>query len=150
MYKTRFIQFKEVIQIEGWDVKVYVITKDGSFKEESLYGNAKSHLPNWFRSSNGFNNAHEHKAFLILHVGTEGVFTLVNWWVGENMLTTHIYLTAPDSPSQFKLISGKGLAPCVWELEVINHERIAWTNHVLKAKEPNYSAYLADVTNLEL
>lgn len=150
MYSSRFIQFKEVIQIQDWKVKVYVITKDGVFKEETLYSDVKAHLPAWLTISNGFNDHHENQAFLILHVGTEGVFTLLNWWVGENMLNTHIYLTDPQMPTHFELISGKGLSPCVWELEIINYERIAWTKHVLKSKIPDYTSYLNDVTNVEL
>jgi hypothetical protein len=64
------------------------------------------------------------------------------------MLNTHIFLTVTDSPAVFTQISGDGLAPCVWELAVINHERVAWTNHVLKqSTAPDFSGYLGDVFN---
>ena len=72
---------------------------------------------------NSFNSSNEKIGFLILHSGTEGIFSLINWWVGENMLNTHIFLTAPKKPMDFTQISGNGLAPCIWELEVIYHER---------------------------
>jgi len=92
---------------------------------------------------NSFNANHNHMAFLILHLGTEGIFSLINWWVGENMLNTHIFLSSYDSPTQFQKISGDGLLPCIWELEVINHEKTAWVENVLKQpKSPNYETYL--------
>lgn len=59
------------------------------------------------------------------------------------MLNTHIYLSEYATPTQFKLISGSGLFACVWELEVINHERLAWVQHVLhQYPTPDYATYL--------
>jgi len=34
---------------------------------------------------------------------------------------------------------------CVWELEVLLHERAAWTDHVLNSEADDYRAYLQDV-----
>ena len=67
------------------------------------------------------------------------------------MLNTHIFITNANKPDVFTRISGDGLAPCVWELEVINHERISWTKNILKQiSEPNYKNYLNDVINIKL
>tara|TARA_B100000767_G_C19742409_1_gene526833 strand:- start:1180 stop:1410 length:231 start_codon:yes stop_codon:yes gene_type:complete len=76
---------------------------------------------------------------------------LINWWVGKNMLNTNIFMINPREPSEFEKISGDGLAPCVWELEIINHERISRTNYILKQiTEPQYDDYLKDTISLEV
>lgn len=67
------------------------------------------------------------------------------------MLNTHIFITPHTSTNTFTKISGDGLAPCVWELEIINHERVSWTQHILKnMPQPDYKAYLKDITNITL
>ncbi|MEL6864231.1 MAG: hypothetical protein AAFP19_07430 [Bacteroidota bacterium] len=147
-YQTRTIEFREVLEIEEWKIKTYTISKTGVFEHPSFYETIKKVLPQWLALENSFNAEHDKMAFLILHAGTEGIFSLINWWVGSNMLNTHIFMTDPKAPSIFTKISGDGLAPCIWELEVINHERISWTYNILKqAPQPNYPAYLNDVYN---
>ena len=150
-YRTRKIKFKEVYIINGWSIKIYTISKTGEFNHPEFYENAKAELPKWLTLKNSFDSSNDNMGFLILHSGTEGIFTLINWWVGKNMLNTHIFITDPKQPGKFKQISGDGLAPCIWELEVINHERISWIKNVLKqAPIPDYEAYLRDVYNGEI
>ncbi|MEO9510504.1 MAG: hypothetical protein ABJN84_16905 [Flavobacteriaceae bacterium] len=150
-YKTRKINFKELIGINDWKVKIYTISKTGEFNHSVFYQSVINQLPNWLKLENGFDSSNDKIAFLILHSGTEGIFSLINWWVGQNMLNTNIFMTNPEIPSAFTKISGKGLAPCVWELEIINHERVSWTKNILKQMtNPNYNQYLKDVINIEL
>lgn len=150
-YKTRKIQFRELIQINDWQIKVYTIAKFGEFSHAAFYQNVVKKLPEWVQLKNSFDSSTDKIAFLILHAGTEGIFSLINWWVGNNMLNTHIFMTNPEEPDAFKKISGDGLAPCIWELAVINHERVSWTYHVLKqAPNANYQGYLEDVISIEL
>lgn len=150
-YKPRKIEFKELLKIEDWKVKVYTISDDQGFNNQDFYNNVINKLPNWLNLKNSFNSTNDKIAFLILHKGTEGFFSLINWWVGKNMLNTNIFITDPIKQSNFKLISGDGLAPCVWELEIINHERISWTNNILKsASSPNYQKYLDDTVSCEI
>ena len=150
-YKTRKIQFKEQITIDDWRVKIYTISKVGDFNHPSFYRNVLDELPEWLKLKNSFDSSNDKIAFLILHAGTEGIFSLINWWVGKNMLNTNIFLTSPEQPNEFNKISGDGIAPCIWELEIINHERISWTNNILKNEtKPNYENYLNDVISIEV
>ncbi len=126
-YKPRIVRFKEIVKMNGWTVKVYTIVKSGEFQHHDFYQNVLQQLPEWTKRKNGLNEEHFHTAFLILHVGTEGIFTIFNWWLGGYMMNTQIYLSEYDTLDEFTLVSGKGIAPCVWELEIINHERVAWT-----------------------
>ena len=145
MYRPRRIEFLKIANIGNWQVKIYTIAKSGKFDHPVFLENVLSESKKWLASENSFAAACEPYAFLILHAGTEGIFSIINWWVDRNMLNQHIYLTLPDKPHQFKKISGDGLAPCVWELEVINQERIYWTNHILKQMPaPDYASYLRE------
>lgn len=142
-YQARKIEFKGYLSIDNWQLKVYTIVKDGTFEYPEFYANVQLQLPNWLSLDNSFNSNHNSVGFLILHAGTEGIFSLINWWVGDNMLNTHIFKTDYNNLNRFDKISGDGLAPCIWELEIINHERLSWINQVLKKpKEPDFQEYL--------
>lgn len=147
-YKTREIKFKEIVKTDDWIVKLYTISKDEHFKSNIVYLNAVNKLPEWLNKRNSFDASNDKIAFLIIHSGTEGVFSIINWWVGKNMLNTHIFISKHSEPDKFKLISGDGLSPCIWELEVINHERNSWIKNVLKKSDfPDYEEYLNDNYN---
>lgn len=150
-YKTRKIEFKEVIKVYEWQVKVYTISKTGDFNYPVFYKSVLEQLPIWFKLENSFDSSNDKIAFLILHSGTEGIFSLINWWVGKNMLNTNTFITRPENPNEFEKISGDGLFACIWELEIINHERISWTTNFLKhLSNPNIERYLKDTISVEL
>ncbi|WP_299110977.1 hypothetical protein [uncultured Winogradskyella sp.] len=150
-YKPRKIKFEELCMVNDWQIKIYTISKNDAFNHQDLYKSTKAQLSQWLELKNSFNSAHNNIGFLIIHAGTEGVFSLINWWVGNNMLNTHIFMTKYDTPNTFIKISGDGLAPCIWELEIINHERLAWTSHILKqVPKPDYNAYLNATFSKEL
>jgi len=147
-YKTREIKFNKIVDIDEWRVKLYTISKDEHSKSNVTYQNALNKLPEWLNKRNSFDASNDKIAFLIIHSGTEGVFSIINWWVGKNMLNTHIFISKHNEPDKFELISGDGLSPCIWELEVINHERNSWIKNVLKKSDfPDYEEYLKDNYN---
>lgn len=131
-YKPRHLRFKELLSLPDWKVKVYTISKTEQFHHPEYYAAAKEALPRWLSMKNSFNAEHKGMAFLILHAGSEGYFSLINWWLDGYMLNTNIFFCTRESPADFKRVSGDGLAPCIWEMEIIDYERRAWTEHVLK------------------
>lgn len=150
-YKTRHIQFKELIKVNNWTTKIYTISKTNEFKNKIFYKNVIDKLPEWLNMENSFNATNDKIAYLILHEGSEGLFSIINWWVVKNMLNTNIFFTNHEETNIFKMISGDGLAPCIWELEIINYERISWIKNVLKkAPNPDYKTYLEDSITCEL
>lgn len=145
MYQPRAIDFKEILTIDDWKIKVYTITKDKNQITTKVFEAVKSELPDWLSLKNSFNHQHDKIGFLILHFGTEGIFSIINWWVGQNMLNTHIFFSDYSNPEFFNKISGDGLAPCIWELEVINFEKKSWTENILKQQpSPKYEKYIED------
>ena len=87
-YKTRKIQYKELIEINDWKIKIYTISKVGEFNHPIFYRNVINELPKWLNMQNSFDSTNDKVGFLILHSGSEGIFSLINWWVGKNMLKT--------------------------------------------------------------
>ena len=144
MYKARHIKFKEVVSLDKWKIKCYTISKHKQFRSAKIYDQSISNLSNWLQEMNSFDSSHDYMAFLILHEGTEGVFSLINTWVGSNMLQTHIFISSYEDPSDTRKISGDGLFACIWELEIINYERLSWIENILKKPEPDYESYLDD------
>ncbi len=145
MYQPRKIDFKEVLTIHDWAIKVYTITKDRYLNNSEIFDAVKNELSNWLNLKNCFNYKNDKIGFLIIHFGTEGIFSIINWWVGQNMLNTHIFFSDYSNPKIFNKVSGDGLAPCVWELEVINFEKNSWTEHVLKKfPSPEFRKYIED------
>ena len=150
-YKTRKIEFRELIDVGDWKVKVYTISGSGPFDHPIFYQNVVTRLPSWLEMENGFEATNYKVAFLILHPGAEGIFSLINWWLAGNMRNTNIFITDPEKPDAFEKISGNGLASCQWELEIIYHESDSWTKNVLKKGEsPDFESYLQDILNTEL
>ncbi len=142
MHIPRLIRYQGNFSCGDFTVKLYTISKKDDFDFKASLDAVKSHLPAWLSLENGFNNEHDNQAFLILHQGTEGIFNIINKWVGGNMLDSHIFFSEHSSPTSFKEISGKGLNLCIWELEVVRFERDALIEHVLKPEKPDLGAYL--------
>ena len=143
MYQPRPITFKEILKIEDWTIKLYTIIKNESLINPEIIENVQTELPNWLNLKNGFNNENDKIGFLIIHCGTEGVFSIINWWVGQNMLNTHIFFSDYSNTKSFKKISGNGLAPCIWELEVIGFEKKIWTENIIKKfPNPDFNNYI--------
>lgn len=151
LYKERKIEFKELVEINGWKIKIYTISKSGKFYHPEFYEAVKTELNNWLLLNNSFNPSNDMIGFLILHSGNEGIFSIINWWIDKHMMNTHIFLSKHNEPIKFTKVSGDGLAPCIWELEVINHERISWMTNILKQNStPDYNRYLNDTFSLSI
>ena len=145
MYQPRQINFKEILIIEDWTIKVYTITKDNNLIKPETFDVINTELPNWLNLKNSFNSTTDKKGFLIIHFGTEGIFSIMNWWVGQNMLNSNVFFSEYSNSDSFNKISGDGLVACIWELEIINFEKISWTENVLKKfPNPNFEKYITD------
>jgi hypothetical protein len=70
--------------------------------------------------------------FTIAHDAANAGLALVYWWANENELHQRVFAAPIDDPAALEPADGTGMA-CVWELEVIDFERRAWLEDVLKA-----------------
>ena len=150
-YTPRKIEFKQIIRLPTWSVKVYTIAELGSNLEDIICEKAIQYLKGWMENEELYDLHHEKIAFLFIHSTEVGVISVVNWWYGLENLNTQIYLTKNAEKVDndiFVRIPGNGSDPSDWEMEIIMHERKSWVKNVLKPKKSaNYKTYLEDTYN---
>ena len=134
-----------------WQIKLYAISVRSEFQPADmteLIEHSKKQLPAWLAESCNYVLTTYNIATLILHEGKEGYFAIINWWIDDNMLQNHVYLSTFAKPDEFTLFSSGGIMTCVWELAVIWFERTAWIEHILKqAAKPDVAGYLGAFFN---
>lgn len=151
-YKPRAIMFKESLYCNGWNIKVYTITNQEEFKAKHIFQNIGRHVPVWIDQIENTTLPTYKQAFLIVHEAREGVWILLNWWTGGEMIETKVLFSSFETPEQITDSPyGTNSLLCVWELEVFAHERRAWIRHILsKANTPDYLAYTKDTLRKEV
>lgn len=143
VYKPRKVEFEQLLKVGDWRVKVYTITNRGAFKSRKVLENALANLPKWLARSKKFGFPTYGAAFLIVHEGRDGVWSLINWWIGGEMLRSLTFYTTDDDPNEFKITPKEGGMACVWEMAVISYERAMWVEYILRrADNPDFEGYL--------
>jgi hypothetical protein len=74
--------------------------------------------------------------FTIAHDAATAGLAVVYWWANENEIHKHVFAAPLGDPGALEPADGTAMA-CVWELEVIDFERQAWLEDVLKAGDPD-------------
>lgn len=144
-YRDREIDFYRVLEIAGWQVKVYTITNKAQFSAAAIRDQVIAYLPTWLRIPGESGLPVYKHAFLIIHEAREGVWILLNWWTGGEMIQRSTWFVANEVPAEVLHQPKHDGLVCVWELEVIFHERKAWIKHVLQHPEtPCFDRYLED------
>ncbi|HNG94709.1 MAG TPA: hypothetical protein PLB32_18045 [Acidobacteriota bacterium] len=150
MYRPRKIQLNRRLAINNWNVKVYTITHQSRFESVVTLQSAIARLPGWLEKSRATGFETHGVAFLIVHEGLDGVWTLINWWMCDELLQSLTFFTSYKTPTEFQPFPQEGFAACVWELEVIVFERSMWIEHILKkADTPSFDQYLQASLNIE-
>lgn len=76
----------------------------------------------------------------ILHVGRDMDYLVVGWWDRENEAPVRIWIR--EGPEPWRPAAEESF--CVWDMEVMSHERDAWVRHVLTDRAGDLAAYLSD------
>jgi hypothetical protein len=141
-YRPRLVELNQLAKVGSWDVKIYTITNRATFESKRVLENAILNLPKWLARSRDLELSTYDQAFLIVHEGRDGVWTLINWWIGGEMLQSKTHFTNFDKPDEFNEVPKDGFMACVWELAVISFERAMWIDCVLKnSANPNLTGY---------
>jgi hypothetical protein len=77
--------------------------------------------------------------FTIAHDAATAGLGIVYWWANENEIHSRVFASPHEDPGALEPHDGTGMA-CVWELEVIDFERRAYLEDVLK--EGDVDTYL--------
>lgn len=136
-YVARPIAFQELWQPGGWRLKVYGIAYERPVPRPELVAAAKrlalEVLPPEPAYAVGFIGAHDARG---------GCYVFVDWWADENELHHKSFLG--PSHDDLRPAGPDDSVACVWDLAVIDFERRAWHELVVKqAGAPDLGAYLA-------
>jgi len=143
-YRKRTYAFLGVWHEDAWALKVYGINRraecsGGHVVDPAIVAAARAkirvHLPEVDRDGD-----HHHTGFAILHQAIGGNWLLLHWWVQEAICCEALWESHDESPTEFD-IAPKPLMACVWELVVIDFERRAWVDTVLR-HDGNRDLYL--------
>lgn len=148
-YRPRSIRFIEWWEIDGWTMKVYGISSQSEYpKQECIVLGKKIALEQLHTIT--VPTEIYHLGFIIVHETANGIFILIDYWTGENMLCSHAYFKENDSPTVSDL-TPSGLTACIWELRVIHFERDAWVEHVLlNDQAPDKTTYVQTILNEDI
>lgn len=147
-YRPRRIRFLELWEPALWAIKVYGITR-GELPSRRLVAAAKRAAEERL-STTAAEQTHYGVGFLGIHAGKTANFVFVDWWADQNELHHHVYISALDAPELLEYKTPTGVSACVWDLQVIAHEREAWVQHVLSSPEqPDFQGYLAQTLTIE-
>jgi hypothetical protein len=133
VHKTRSIRYIGREDLGDWRLKVYGIgTHAPDARPEFVAATldaAREALP-----------AGGGAGFVIAHDAKSAGLSLIYWWANENEVHGRFFASPLDDPTALVPSDGTGLA-CVWEMEIIDFERRAWLDHVLKNND--LDGYLA-------
>ncbi len=148
-YKPRKIAFHDWLRINEWTVKVYTISMKDEYSSHKLLLSIERNLTKWLMDIEQSKLPTYQQAFLIVHEAREGVWILLSWWTGGEMIETKVYFS--DNTEPFNITDSpynKNALLCVWELEIFAHERKTWIKHILEnADKPCFENYRIDVLN---
>ena len=143
-YRTRPIRFLGDQTIREWRLKTYGIALHGQRPRESLVraglDRAAEILPRQSDTRLGF---------IIIHDATNVCFANYYWWESGNELHQRILMSPREAPMELTPVTHPAVG-CVWEPEVIDFERRAWLNDVLRLAQPDYAAYVSRRCNADV
>ena len=150
-FKKRAVKYLDVIEFGDWKFKLYSMKYNELRVTPEIENVIKASLPDWIKENSQINDFPNYKiGTVIIHEAMDSILVVVNWWVYENVIQNHVYVSEYETPNKFVDFTSKGLRFCVWEMNILWHERNLWVEHVLKkADNPDWDAYLNHYYELE-
>jgi hypothetical protein len=118
-----------VWDLSGQTVKAYSITAPGRALTQRARGVAQAQVAS-DRQVGGLG-----LGVVIVHVGDDGIYVIVQSWIEGYMSRLALFCGPAQRPDLLRP-APSGLAPCVWELAVLAHERDAFQHHLLDTSDP--------------
>jgi len=145
--ETRPIRFLELLEFDGWRVKVYGIAYGRDEPRPELLAAARDLARRAFPvPANG--GGRYGVGYMGVHDGRGVNFVFTDWWQDENELHHYVFISPHADPAALEEVTATGVCACIWDLKVMGFERDAWVRHVLRNPSgPDIAAYLA--TRLE-
>ena len=109
---------------DGLAIKPYTIARDGADAPSlALIGTARRIAETEIPKAAAYDTGHHGLGFAILHEGEEAIWLLLHWWAHGDICCRALF-RADSGTLEFEDVSKRSLMACVWELRVIDHERV--------------------------
>jgi hypothetical protein len=149
-YAPRPITFRGVREPNGWRLKLYTISHDAALVEPAEFADglalAEAALPSPARRAD-----RPGLGVLVAHRGASASYVVLGWWDRENELPVRIFIreTGAGADAAGWRPARDGESFCVWDLQVLWHEREAYVETML-VPEPDPAAYLARTLHVDV
>lgn len=143
-YKTRPVRFLDLVEHEGWRIKVYGIrfSENGEESPDSAIVKLAQKAMLEQLPQPAVTDSRYGIGFLIIHQGQHRNWLLLDWWYDQEILKQHLFSSPLDAPDNVTRAESD-LFACTWELAVHTFERQAWIDTVLNNPAgPDIEAYL--------
>jgi hypothetical protein len=151
-YKARTFRFHGVQPQDGWRLKLYSISHDGSslkwneFEEAIRLALVALPTPPVASGRLGV-------GFLIAHHGKTGDYLILAWWDLENELPLRVFVRPRKGGARWRP-ARESESICVWDLEILWSEREAYVDTILSgeglsAKEKYLERFMNDAIAAE-
>ncbi len=150
-FKNRPARFLGISKFDEWQMKTYSIKYDAARDTPGIQEIIQNKLPVWIYEKTEQNDFPNYKiGVVIIHEAKDCIFTIVSWWVYDNVIQSHVYFSEYETPDRLIDYSDKGIRFCVFEMSIMQHESNSWVEHVLKqSSNPDWNSYLADYYKLD-
>ncbi len=126
-YEPRPIEFLGSEELAGYRLKMYSIVYGGESFERRRFDDgwelAVAELPQPSQ-----NAGRPGIGFAVLHQGRTGDYLILAWWDNENELPIRVFVHDAKGWRP----AGGGESVCVWDLQVVAHEREAYVAELLR------------------
>ncbi|MBX2821800.1 MAG: hypothetical protein KTR29_19030, partial [Rhodothermaceae bacterium] len=99
-YAPRTIHFVDTVQAGDWYVKVYQQTMNEQFGATNTFDKVLKHLEEWVTIPKKTSLPVYQHAFVIIHEAREGVWVLLFWWTGGEMLNRSTWFARYEAPER--------------------------------------------------
>lgn len=141
-FTPRPVTLRGVRDVAGYRIKEYAIVYGPGALSIGQFENG---LPNAFAAlpKPAVTTSRPGAGVVILHQGRGARYIILGWWDNENELPLRIWTQPSNACGAPWLPASASQSVCVWDLEVLNFERHAYVERVLRKPEaPDLRGYL--------
>lgn len=138
-YRTRRVSYRGLQQVGGFHIKYYEIEPDDAEAPITapLREEMAAELPGLVAQVE-LSGHHHGEAYLLLHKSNTNTWLIFDWWAHGEVVCRILKRKLAEGP--FHTVTTGHLSACVWESQVIEHERRAWVETMLTLT-PDPDAY---------
>lgn len=124
VYEPRHVVAMDNARVDDWELKVYWLTPEASEPDPGSVAIAIEASMAALEDAEGYG-----AGFLIVHRGEMATWVILFWWTNQDILRQRIWQT---DNGVLVDVGDQNFVACVWELSIVDWERKAWINHVLR------------------